>query len=381
MTDHFTETSSQGFGSRLGGSFLGLLIGPLLVIAAIVMLWWNEGRAVQAILGLKDAASQVVEAEASAPSPANEGKLIHVTGEAKAQSPIQDADVGLAFAGQVAVARTVEMYQWKETKKEESQDNLGGGTTTKTTYDYTREWSDDAINSSEFKHQENHQNPEMPFRNKRFAATDAQLGGWKLDASTLDRINYATELTPDAPSSWTRSGENYYRGDPTTPKIGDLRVRYAGLPSGTTISVLAKQSGNCFASFTAKNGYQLELAAVGNLSAAELIEVKRKSEAVLTWILRAVGTIVTILGFALFLSPLSTMASVIPLLGGVVRGAVGLIALAIALPLSILVIAFAWLAYRPILGIGLIVLALAVGYGLWRWRKSRAPALPPAAPA
>jgi uncharacterized membrane protein YqjE len=160
-----------------------------------------------------------------------------------------------------------------------------------------------------------------------------------------------------------------------------LRVRYAGLPSGTTISVLAKRSGNGFASFTAKNGYQLELAAVGNLSAAELIEVKRKSEAVLTWILRAVGTIVMILGFALFLAPLSTMASVIPLLGGVVRGAVGLIALAIALPLSILVIAFAWLAYRPILGIGLIVLALAVGYGLWRWRKSRAPALPPAAPA
>ena len=381
MTDHFTETSSQGFGSRLGGSFLGLLIGPLLVIAAIVLLWWNEGRAVQAIVGLKDAASQVVEAEASGPSPANQGKLIHVTGEATAQSPIQDADVGLAFAGQVAVARTVEMYQWKETKKEESQDNLGGGTTTKTTYDYTREWSDDAINSSEFKHQENHQNPEMPFRNKRFAASDAQLGGWKLDASTLDRINYATELTPDAPSGWTRSGENYYRGNSTTPKVGDLRVRYAGLPSGTTISVLAKQNGNGFASFTAKNGYQLELAAVGNLSAAELIEVKRKSEAVLTWILRAVGTIVMILGFALFLAPLSTMASVIPLLGGVVRGAVGLIALAIALPLSILVIAFAWLAYRPILGIGLIVLALAVGYGLWRWRKSRAPALPPAAPA
>ena len=174
MTDHFTETSSQGFGSRLGGSFLGLLIGPLLVIAAIVLLWWNEGRAVQAIVGLKDAASQVVEAEASGPSPANQGKLIHVTGEATAQSPIQDADVGLAFAGQVAVARTVEMYQWKETKKEESQDNLGGGTTTKTTYDYTREWSDDAIDSSEFKHQENHQNPEMPFRNKRFAASDAQ---------------------------------------------------------------------------------------------------------------------------------------------------------------------------------------------------------------
>jgi hypothetical protein len=47
MSDHFTETSSQGFGSRLGSSLTGLLIGPLLFIGAIVLLWWNEGRAVQ----------------------------------------------------------------------------------------------------------------------------------------------------------------------------------------------------------------------------------------------------------------------------------------------------------------------------------------------
>jgi hypothetical protein len=53
MSDHFTETSSQGFGSRFGSSLGGLLIGPLLIIGAIVLLWWNEGRAVQAIVGLK----------------------------------------------------------------------------------------------------------------------------------------------------------------------------------------------------------------------------------------------------------------------------------------------------------------------------------------
>jgi len=176
MSDHFTETSSQGFGSRLGTSLAGLLIGPLLVIGAIVLLWWNEGRAVQAIVGLKDAASQVVEAEASGPSPANENKLIHVVGAATAQAPIKDSDVGLTFDEQVAVARTAEMYQWKEDKKEETQNNVGGTTAT-TTYDYTHVWSDDPINSSEFKHQENHQNPEMPFRNARFTASDAKLGG------------------------------------------------------------------------------------------------------------------------------------------------------------------------------------------------------------
>jgi hypothetical protein len=52
MSDHFTETTSQGFFSRFGNSLFGLIIGPpLLVIGAIVLLWWNEGRAVQAIVG------------------------------------------------------------------------------------------------------------------------------------------------------------------------------------------------------------------------------------------------------------------------------------------------------------------------------------------
>ena len=381
MADHFTETTHQGFGSRFANSFAGLVIGPLLVIGAIVLLWWNEGRAVQAIVGLKDAASQVVEADASGPSPANAEKLVHVVGPATAEAPIQDPDVGITFAGQVALARTAEMYQWKETKKEETKEELGGGTTTTTTYDYSREWSDDPINSSAFRYPDGHQNPDMPFRSKRFSASDAKLGGWRLDAGTLDRIALSETLTPAAPAGWTLSGDNYYRGDPASPKVGDMRVRYAGLPTGTTISILAMQSGDGFGVFTAKNGYQLELAELGDLNAAELIEHKRKSEAILTWILRGVGTLVMFVGFAVFLAPLSTLASVIPLLGSMVRGAVGLVALALAIPTSLLVIAFAWLAYRPLIGGALILLAAATGYGLWRWRKSRGPAPAPTAPA
>ena len=104
MPDRFTETSTQGLGSRIANSLAGLVIGPLLVIGAIALLWWNEGRAVHAITGLKDAASQVVEAEASEPLPGNDGKLVHVVGPATSRSPIQDSDVGLGFTDQVAVA-------------------------------------------------------------------------------------------------------------------------------------------------------------------------------------------------------------------------------------------------------------------------------------
>ena len=381
MPDVYSTTTTQGFGSRIMNSFAGLIIGPLLIIAAIGLLWWNEGRAVQAIVGLNDAASQLVEAQPSGPSPANANKLVHVVGPATAQTPLRDEDVGITFRGQVSVQRNAEMYQWKEEKKEESHDNTGGSQTTTTTYSYSREWSADAIDSSDFKYPDGHQNPDMPFKSSRMSAPDAKLGGWKLDYDTLGRIDITQALNPDAPEGWSRSGGNYYNGEANAPKVGDMRVNYASLPSGTTVSVLALQSGEGFAPFTAKNGYTVDLAATGNHSATEMIENQRKAESTLTWILRGAGTLVMFMGFAAFLSPLSTIASFIPFLGSLVRGAAGFVSFVIAVPLSIVVMALAWFAYRPLLGGGLILLAAGIGYGLWHWHKTRSPHVPAPAPA
>ena len=174
MPDSSTVTTRRSFGSRLGNSFLGVVLGPILIIAAIALLWWNEGRAVRAIVGLDEAARQVVEAQASGPSPANDNKLVHVVGTATAEVPIQDAEVGIMFAGQVSVARMAEMYQWKESKRKTSQENLGGSETTTTTYNYSREWSNDAIDSSNFAYPNDHQNPAMPFRSTQWSASDAK---------------------------------------------------------------------------------------------------------------------------------------------------------------------------------------------------------------
>lgn len=44
--DVVTEVTKQSWFSRIGGSFKGVAFGALLVIAAIPLLFWNEGRAV-----------------------------------------------------------------------------------------------------------------------------------------------------------------------------------------------------------------------------------------------------------------------------------------------------------------------------------------------
>ncbi|HUO89387.1 MAG TPA: TMEM43 family protein [Rhizomicrobium sp.] len=372
MANTFTTTSTQGCASRLMNSVIGILLGPVLVIGAIVLLSWNEGRAVQAIRGLAEASNAVVESSPDAVAPGNEGRLVHVTGKATASAAIQDADLNLTFADAVAVNRTVEMFQWKEKKEEKTQDNTGGSQTTTTTYTYSKAWSEDAVDSSSFAHPDGHENPPMPFASHRFAASDARLGGFTLDETTLGMIDTANPLKPDAPEGWTQSGGGLYKGaDPATPAVGDIRVHYASLPSGAVISILARQSAGGFAPYTTSNGYQIHLARAGNAPALLMIADQRKAESMLTWILRGVGTLLMFIGFTMFFGPIAVLASVIPFLGSLVRGATAAFALVLTIPVALVTIAVSWLVFRPLIGGGMLVLAAGLGYLLWRWHHSR----------
>ncbi len=378
MADTFTDVSTTSFLSRIKSALAGLVLGPVLVIGAIVLLTWNEGRAVTAIKGLGQAAGQVVEAQANTVAPADEGKLVHVIGKATAKGPIQDAVLGLSFPDQVLVARHAEMYQWQENKSSSTQGNTGGSQTTTTKYSYSETWSDQAIDSSQFKHGDGHVNPPMPFSSARFVAPDAKLGAYTLDATTLTTIAPPQTLSPASPNGWSVNAGKFYMGDPTAPKTGDMRVSYQGLPSGATLSVLADQSQGGFAPAITSNGYQVQLAELGNRPAAAMLADKRSAESMLSWILRGVGALLIFIGLMMFFSLLSTLASVLPFLGWIVRDATAAIALVITIPLTLVVIALAWLAFRPLIGGGLLVLAAVLFYGLWRWHHGRRPPTTPA---
>lgn len=373
MSNSFTTTSTQGFFSRIMNSFVGILLGPVIIVLAIWLLGWNEGRAVEAIKGLGEAASVVVEAPADAVSPANEGKLVHVVGKAEAAGPIQDSNLGIKFDNQVAVNRTVELYQWKEKKEEKTQDNTGGSQTTTTTYTYTKEWSEGYIDSSAFAHPEGHENPKPDFDSQSFVADDAKLGGFTLDGDTLGLIGTANALQTDTvPDGWVKNGSNLYKGEnPAVPAVGDMRVHYTSLPSGTTVSVLAAQSHDGFAAYKTSVGYEVHLARSGNATAAEMIAAKQSEEATMTWIWRAVGTFGIFMGFAMFFGPIATLASVLPFLGTLVRGATTFFAFVLTIPVALITIAISWLVFRPLYGGGLLVLAAGALYGMWRWHHAR----------
>ena len=71
-----TETTTISWGSRISGSFKGILVGLGLFIAGFPLLFWNEGRTVTATKTNEEGAASVVEAEVGSIDPAQEGALI-----------------------------------------------------------------------------------------------------------------------------------------------------------------------------------------------------------------------------------------------------------------------------------------------------------------
>ena len=163
MSDSFTEVTTKSWGSRLGELIKGVLFGLVLIVGSSIFLFWNEGRAVQTQRSLTEGASLVVSVDPARVDPANDGKLVHLSGDLKPGAPLTDPDFTVT-ATALRLVRTVEMYQWKEETKTETRKNVGGSEETITTYEYVRTWSSRASNSSRFKRQEGHTNPQMQYR-------------------------------------------------------------------------------------------------------------------------------------------------------------------------------------------------------------------------
>jgi hypothetical protein len=364
--DQTTEVSTESWGQQILGGFVAFLLGLVLIPAAIVLLYWNEGRAVDAIRAIGRGAASVIEINASPINPASNGHLVHVTGMMQPGTPARDPDFGVTGDGLTRLERKVEMFQWKEEKETESHGNLGGSKTTATTYKYAKVWSDAAIASGAFHNQDGHQNPAMPAHSATFDGTAVMVGAYRLDPPVLGKITDFTPLHPSVapPAGYQAAGEGFYRGqDPAQPAIGDLRVTFRAVPA-QTVSVVAAQVSGTLTAWRDANGYTIALAEPGMVTAQALFKEEAHAAGVMTWILRAVGFAMVLVGFLCLARPLTTLFAVVPFLESLVGAGAFLVALTLAVPVTLLTIAIAWLAHRPLIGVGLIAAAAIGAYGL-----------------
>lgn len=366
--DIFSESSSTGWFGRIGESIKGVLFGLLLIVVSFPVLFLNEGRAVKTARTLDEGGKTVIAVSTDKPESKNEGKLVYFTGKAEAKETLTDPDFGVS-AQSLKLRRKVEFYQWEENKNTETRKKLGGGEEKVTTYEYVKKWDEKPVDSSGFKHPQGHENPQPVVSGKDWVALPITVGGFTLSNTLVGRIENFTEFSAPAGNapqekfggkSVRREGAGFYLGnsEPGTPEVGDLRVSHlVALPG--EVSVIAAQAGNGLKAFIAKAGGSIEMLQTGTQSAEAMFATAKKNNTILTWALRLLGVVLMFVGFTLLFRPLSVMADLLPIAGDIVGFGTGLVALLLALPISLIVIAVAWIAYRPMIGIPLVVLAVA----------------------
>ncbi|HEY1066144.1 MAG TPA: hypothetical protein VGE52_08540, partial [Pirellulales bacterium] len=133
--DVYTETSTEGWFSRIGKSFTSVLVGFVLFVLGFPVLWWNEGNVVHTEAGYAEGKAQSIDIDAAKLDPAANGKLVHLSGLATTDETLRDDVFGVSAVA-IKLERIVQMYQWDEEERTKTEKQLGGGEKTVKTYSY-----------------------------------------------------------------------------------------------------------------------------------------------------------------------------------------------------------------------------------------------------
>lgn len=420
MGDDYTEVSEKGWFQRIGESIAGVAVGAVLFLASFPVLFMNEGCAVRREQALTEGAGSVVTVKTDAVDSANDGKLVHFTGKADTTETLKDPVFGVS-AKAIRLERLVEMFQWVEHKKEEKKKELGGKEKTITTYSYTKEWKDKAVDAgsfnSKFAAEEAKKlglkalvNPPLKHAGEQWTAKVVTVGAFTLPENLVKSINKSEPLavkdedlknvpgaakadpakTPDgakpadakpmgmptpptmgvpaptptptpagADQPRIENGQFYIGKNPADPAVGDMRISFK-VVNPTEVTVVGEQTGSTLRAYQTKVGGTIEELRLGSMSSAELFQKLQDENTMFTWIVRVVGFIAMTIGIYLVFAPIQTFADVVPLIGDLIGAGLFLFALLSALCLSLVTIAVGWIFYRPVLGITLLVVAIGL---------------------
>ena len=404
MSQFHTKTSQSWF-SRIGGAIKGVFIGLLLFVVGFPVLWMNEHDAVRNTNALKELQKVTIDVGTPEIKAENEGKPVFMTGPAATQDILTDPVFGIS-ENAIRLEREVEIYQYVERQHSETKKKMGGGTETITTYTYEPAWVQAPIDSNTFEDPDaktNYHNVGiMRFQNDDLKAKNVSFGAFKFGPEIIAKIGGSKSYTfaPDfqlpqqlkalggriegeyvivpytAPSTTTANaiGQTVTavagNGDANAAgqaianavipnniaQIGDLRVKFA-LTKPHDVSLIAVQKGDTFTDYTAKNGKTQFLFRDGTHTATDLFEAKAASNKMKRWLFRFLGFMLMYIGMSMVFRPLSVFAVIVPIIGTIVGKGTGFVAFIIAAICSLVTIAIAWIAYRPILAISLLIVA------------------------
>lgn len=399
----YTETKTTGYGTRVKNSCGSIVTGIVLFFAATALLWWNEGRAVKTADMLEEAQGACVEmANPDKVDRSMDGELVCVSGLATTEDSLVDEQYGIG-AKAISLQRRVEYYQYVEQSETKKEDKLGGKQVETTTYTYKKDWVSSPVESGEF-HDPAYQNKNTVLatvEKQDLWAENVTFGAYKLtpalfhsisskeafdvvlsddmlrqmdkDAKTAYERFYGAVTTTAKPQAVTDStgtatepspydfihvnkNEIYYGRTPNAPEVGDVKVTFEIIVPAK-VTVIAQTAEDTFKPFKAKNGKTFETLVMGKKTADEIFESENSANSTWTWILRIAGIFLVIFSLKMVFGFIETILKVVPFVSNIVGWGVGIVCTIVGFVWSIIVIAIAWIFYRPLLGIALLVIA------------------------
>lgn len=424
----YTKTTTTSYGTRVKNSFGGIGTGFALFLIGTCLLWWNEGNAVKNAKALEEAQGVAVHVDnVDDFDPSLVGQLIHATAETATDDELVDPEFGYS-AQAIKLSREVEYYQYVENTSTTKKDKLGGSEETTTTYTYKKKWTSSPVDSQGFEDPA-YQGTNftlMEFEDEYQTAENVTFGGYRLGKSLINdlggyvpaklnidetilrawnaslsrqlddpatarmaaeaaRMAAATAEADDSTSTedvvindnrfpYVHVSKNvvYFGKNPKAPEIGDVRVTITQVNPGKA-SVIAKVNDSVLEPYVAKNGKSIGLIRTGVVGMEAMFAQQEQTNTMWLWGLRILGVLLVIGGLKGIFDILSTILKVVPFLSSIMNWGVGLICNIIGIAWSLIVIAIAWIFYRPVLAIGILaVMGAIVGYFVYNGKKKKA---------
>ena len=287
-----------------------------------------------------------------------EGTLVAADGKLTIAETL--GDEYLLAGDYVTLSRTVEMYAWVEETESETVTKTGGSEETTTTYEYAKDWVSSPGDSSDFRYPDDHFNPTKKLESESQTVTAAKVGVYNIDPAkaslpagtklTLNEDNVLADLDEEyvddedwfelydvEPTAKLASNYLYISvGSAEAPQVGDLRISYSALKPGMTVTAFGKLDGSYLVTYVDEDGNDLFRVYQGTKD--EAVAAMHSEHVTTTWILRAVGFLMMMIGLSSMLGPISTILDVLPFLGKMSRSLVGLVSAIVSVVLTVLTI-------------------------------------------
>ena len=146
----------------------------------------------------------------------------------------------------------------------------------------------------------------------------------------------------------------------------DYLMRSYTIYKATTVSILAEQRGNSFLKWTSPydDDYGLFIFTDGNKTATEMFDEEEMANKGLTWFLRFFTLVMVVTGLVMITAPLTEIPDIIPVIGPFIGNMIGYMLWAVNCALGCccwsIVVAFTWIAYRPMVAIPLLCVSVCL---------------------